>query len=111
MKYLKSLLITSVMIIMILCLAGCESGNNSNSGNNTNTSNTSNSSSNNKNDTKKNNNEEEVDVMSLDFIANAEKQTANPEKGETIAIMHIKNYGDVKIKFFKDVAKKQLKTL
>lgn len=106
MKYLKSLLITSVMIIMILCLAGCESGNNSNSGNNTNTSNTSNSSSNNKNDTKKNNNEEEVDVMSLDFIANAEKQTANPEKGETIAIMHIKNYGDVKIKFFKDVAPK-----
>lgn len=112
MKYLKSLLIISVMFIMVLCLAGCEDGNTSNTNNsNKNTSNTSSSSSNNKtntsnSNTQKSNNQENVDVMSLDFLANAEKQTANPEKGETIAIMHIKNYGDVKIKFFKDIAPK-----
>ncbi|MBR3152652.1 MAG: peptidylprolyl isomerase [Clostridia bacterium] len=31
---------------------------------------------------------------------------AMPEKGETIAIMHVKGYGDIKFKFFKDVAPK-----
>lgn len=38
--------------------------------------------------------------------ANAEKQMAEPNKGDTIAIFHIKDYGDVKVKFFEDVAPK-----
>ena len=40
------------------------------------------------------------------YEINAEKQMAMPEKGETIAIMHVKEYGDIKFKFFKDVAPK-----
>lgn len=37
---------------------------------------------------------------------NAEKQMAEPNEGDTIAILHIKDYGDVKIKFFENVAPK-----
>jgi peptidyl-prolyl cis-trans isomerase B (cyclophilin B) len=29
-----------------------------------------------------------------------------PQKGETIAIIHVKDYGDIKVRFFKDVAPK-----
>ena len=42
----------------------------------------------------------------IDYEAAAEKQMAMPEKGETIAIMHVKDYGDITFKFFKDVAPK-----
>ena len=88
---------------MAICLAGCESGNNSSTSDKTNGNDLSNSS--NKTNTKSSKTED-VDVESLDFVANAEKQVASPEKGETIAIMHVKNYGDIKIKFFNDVAPK-----
>lgn len=44
--------------------------------------------------------------VSTDYAAAAEKQMAMPEKGDTIAVFHIKNYGDVKAKFFEDVAPK-----
>lgn len=36
----------------------------------------------------------------------AEKQMAMPEKGDTIAIMHVKDYGDITFKFFEDYAPK-----
>lgn len=45
-------------------------------------------------------------LSSEEVVANADKQMAKPEKGETIAIMHVKDYGDIKIKFFEDVAPK-----
>lgn len=118
MRYLKKFLILSAMLGIILCLSGCEESvkkentsdnnsntakssttNNSSSSNNSNT-NTNNNTANNKKDSQK------TEVDSIDFMASAKKQIANPEKGETIAIMHIKNYGDIKIKFFKDVAPK-----
>jgi cyclophilin family peptidyl-prolyl cis-trans isomerase len=41
-----------------------------------------------------------------DYLEAADKQMAKPEKGEQVAIMHIKGYGDVSIRFFKDVAPK-----
>lgn len=99
MKCLKKLLMVSVMFVMVICLAGCDNGNNSS--NSTSTTNKSSSNSNTKTSTSEN-----VDVESFDFVGAAEKQISAPEKGETIAIMHIKNYGDIKIKFFKDVAPK-----
>ncbi len=103
MKYLKNFLIISITLIMILCLTGCENNNSSN----TNKTNESSSNSNSKSENnEKNNKSEKVDVEKIDFSASAVKQIALPEKGETIAIMHIKNYGDIKIKFFKDVAPK-----
>ena len=45
-----------------------------------------------------------ADVDSDETLANAEKQMAEPEDGETIAIFHIENYGDITVKFFEDVA-------
>ena len=36
----------------------------------------------------------------------AEEQFAEPKEGETIAILHIKNYGDITVKFFDDIAPK-----
>ena len=36
----------------------------------------------------------------------AEEQMSQPTSGETIAIMHVKNYGDITFKFFKDKAPK-----
>lgn len=93
MKKLKSLIVLALITIMLLMLTGC--GNNNTSTNNTEKSNST--------STKKS---EKVDVDKLDFISAAEKQVAAPEKGETIAVMHIKNYGDITIKFFKDKAPK-----
>lgn len=105
MKKLKIFLVLFVMLGVVICLAGCDSNNNnqnSNTTTNTNKSASSNKSSNTQNTTKKQSNS----VEDIDFVAGAEKQVANPNKGETIAIMHIKNYGDIKIKFFNDVAPK-----
>ena len=42
----------------------------------------------------------------FDYVAAAEKQMAEPEAGETIAVMHVKDYGDITFKFFKDKAPK-----
>ena len=95
MKYMKIGLVLISMLILIVCLTGCD--NNSKNNTNNTTTNTSNNEKNNK---------EKVDVESLDFVKSAEKQVAKPEKGETIATIHIKKYGDVKVKFFKDEAPK-----
>ena len=50
-----------------------------------------------------NENEEEEKTMYEQY---AEKQFAEPKEGETIAIIHVKNYGDITVKFFNDVAPK-----
>ena len=42
----------------------------------------------------------------FDYKAAAEKQFALPKEGETIAIIKVKGYGDVKVKFFPEVAPK-----
>lgn len=96
MKVLKRcLLLIVILLVSVLSLTGCQS-NQSTVDNAVKPADTSNSK----------NEEENVDVESINFVERAEKQVAKPEKGETIAIMHIKNYGDIKIKFFKDVAPK-----
>ena len=51
-------------------------------------------------------NMEEIDLNTFDFTAAAEKQFSMPEKGETIAIMYVKGYGEMHMKFFEDVAPK-----
>lgn len=50
--------------------------------------------------------EEGPDLEKLDYAASAEKQMSKPEKGEEIATLYIKDYGKVKVKFFKDIAPK-----
>ena len=45
-------------------------------------------------------------VDTIDYKAAAEKQMAKPEKGDTVAIIKVKNYGEIKVKFFEEVAPK-----
>lgn len=52
--------------------------------------------------TSKDNNENK----NINYMENAKKQVANPKKGETIAIIHVKDFGDITVKFFDDVAPK-----
>ena len=51
-------------------------------------------------------NEEEKEVKTINYEEAAKKQMANPEKGETIATISVKNFGDIKIKFFEKSAPK-----
>ena len=55
--------------------------------------------------TTKDNNENK----NINYMENAKKQVANPKKGETIAIIHVKDFGDITVKFFDDVAPKAVK--
>lgn len=48
--------------------------------------------------------EEEEDTF--DYASAAEEQMAEPEAGEKIAVMHVKDYGDITFKFFEDKAPK-----
>ncbi len=108
MKILNKCIILLVMLVLIVSLTGCENGKNTaNNSNSTSSSNSSASnSSNSKNSSSNDKNITREKAEETDYVANAEKQVALPNKGETIAVMHIKNYGDIKIKFFKDVAPK-----
>lgn len=45
-------------------------------------------------------------ITSEQALQKAEKQMAMPNEGDTIAIFHIKNFGDVKVKFFENIAPK-----
>ena len=45
-------------------------------------------------------------MIEIDYKEAAQKQMANPEKGETIATITVKNFGDIKIKFFEKSAPK-----
>ena len=45
-------------------------------------------------------------LSSEKILENAEKQMSEPNDGDTIAIMHVEGYGDIKIKFFESVAPK-----
>ena len=93
---IKLSIVVAIMIIIMITLAGCGS---KNKVNNTQSPNK------NKQSTSQNTNSDD-ELSKQDFVAFAKKQVAEPEKGETIAILHIKNYGDIKVKFFKDVAPK-----
>lgn len=101
-KVVKILLLVFVLVVMLIVLTGCE-GKNANEVKSSSTSNSKNSS----NTTNNTENEEgEVKLSDIDFKSAAEKQMAMPNSGDTVAIMHIKDYGDVKFKFFEDVAPK-----
>ena len=91
-KYLGLIIIT---FVMLLILTGC--------GEDDNTS-TSNKSTNKTNSTNKASTSQTA--TNLDYETAAEEQLKAPEDGEEIAIMHVKDYGDIKMKFFKEVAPK-----
>ena len=45
-------------------------------------------------------------VDTIDYKVAAEEQMAMPEKGDTVAIIKVKGYGEIKVKFFEEVAPK-----
>lgn len=95
MKKILSAVILSSMLLFVF--TGCEKDKNEN--NSSNTAITSKVVS-------KDNTSKEESKVSVDYTEAAKKQMAMPESGETVATIHIKNFGDVKVKFFEDVAPK-----
>ena len=45
-------------------------------------------------------------ITSEEALQKAEKQMEMPNKGDQIAILHVKGYGDIKVKFFENIAPK-----
>lgn len=101
MKKILSFMIICSMLLFVL--TGC--GNDEVANNATNTSKNT-TSKNTANTSTTNNTSKEESNVSVDYEEATKKQMAMPEDGETVATIHIKNYGDVKVKFFEEVAPK-----
>lgn len=98
MKKILNFIVVALMLSSILfCFSGCsqESDNEVNIPKSSKAKNTLST-----NSTQKNNTE------TVNYKANAEKQMAMPNVGDTVATFHVKNFGDIKVKFFADVAPK-----
>ncbi len=95
----KYFLTSVIMIIMLFSLTGC--GNNKNEDTFNNKSKTTNTLGTITNTTKETNNDNNIDYKTA-----AEKQMAMPNQGDTVATIHVKNFGDIKVKFFPEVAPK-----
>ena len=115
MKIVRLLLVFLLMVVMVFSLSACgkEEKKENNDEDTLSYLETRNNKKNSSSSNETENNEGEGNFMnevekvsSEEALANAEKQVAEPNEGEQIAIFHIKNYGDVTIKFFEDVAPK-----
>lgn len=101
-KSLKKIIsFLGVMLILLLVLTGCDE---KESKENTTSNKVTNKATNMSNTTKKS--EKEETKVNVNYAEAAEKQMAAPVSGETIATFYIKNYGEIKVKFFKEVAPK-----
>lgn len=107
-KIIKKYIVLIVLLIaVLLILTGCNSKEERIKKELETTSSSTNIVSNsNENSTEKQEQSEERVVDTVDYKLAAEKQMAMPEKGETVAIFHIKDYGKIKVKFFESVAPK-----
>ena len=103
---LKSIVKVCFFIVILCCMLCLLTGCKTKEKENTLDSRTSTEIENNKENSTENSVEKERIVDTVDYKLSAEKQMSMPEEGETIAIMHIKGYGDVKFKFFEKVAPK-----
>lgn len=101
MKKILSLVAISLVLILILTGCGKENVENTTTTSKNNTAQITNTQKNNNT-----NNTTKKEETKVNYAENAEKQMAMPEKDEEIAIFHVKNYGEIKVKFFKDVAPK-----
>lgn len=92
------ILIGVALIVGLFILTGCGENNSSKTNNTSTKTNTTS-----KNETKTNT---QTDIEKLDYALAAEKQMAKPAEGETIAIIHVRDFGDITVKFFNDKAPK-----
>ena len=113
MKIFKKILVLILMIVMVFSLSGC--GDDKAEKNDDNevmgyltrkTKSSSDDSS--ENDEEESNGfmKEVKNISSEEAVSKAENQMKEPNEGDQIAIFHIKNYGDIKVKFFENVAPK-----
>ncbi len=111
MNKLKKVFTVLVLISLIFVLTACGEKTNNDDNKNTSGNTTSNNNINEQGGTEgmKKAKEFVAEVQKLEsdkILENAEKQMEEPKEGDTIAIFHIDGYGDIKIKFFEDVAPK-----
>ena len=102
---LKIFSVLVILVLMLVCLTGCS--------NDTKTTETTDSELTSKNEVILQTSENKIDnevsksstrvVDTINYEAAAEKQLAKPEKGETVAIINVKNYGEIKVKFLKGI--------
>ncbi len=102
-KMIVVLLMICLVVVVAVILTGCA---NNNSTNSTNTTAKSNNTATNTAKTNTVSNETTKEIEQVNYEESAKKQMAMPENGETIAIIKVKNFGDIKVKFFKDIAPK-----
>lgn len=95
-SYIISIIL--VLVLMLVVLTGCSSKEN--------TENTKSNTTNKVSNTSKNTNTTSKENDEFDYESAAKEQMSKPKKGETIAIIKVKNFGDIKVKFFKKVAPK-----
>ena len=102
------IIIGIVAVIAFVIIAGVIISDDGKEKNTSNTSNSSNNSviNNSVTNNTSNSTANTTDEDSFDYEAAAEEQMAEPKEGETIAVMHVKNYGDITFKFFEDKAPK-----
>lgn len=98
MRKFSSLL---VILILLFVLTGCN-----NKTENTSNTMTKNVSKNNTVNNTVNQESKKETVDEIDYEAAAKEQMAMPKPGETIAILHIKDFGDIKVRFFENIAPK-----
>ena len=100
-----------ILCVMLFTLTGCTTGENEKSSheNSNNVENVVMTSQNKANEKKANANNaqnETTDKQEVNYERAAKAQMAMPEKGDTIAIMTVKDFGTIKFKFFEDIAPK-----
>ena len=115
MKVIKRLLIILLIISMMFLLTACgkeETKDDDDTMSYLETRKTNSSKTDGSEDSEKNNEEVEKfmkdikNISSEEAIEKAKKQMEEPNEGDQIAIFHIKDYGDITVKFFEDVAPK-----
>ena len=109
MNKLKKVFIVLALIVLLFVLTACGEKNDNNTSTTGNITNNNSQKEQGGTEGMKNALEFVADVQKLDsdkILENAEKQMAEPKEGDTIAIFHIDGYGDIKVKFFEDVAPK-----
>lgn len=90
------LMLIIMLTSILFCFSGCSSDKKEVNNNNNNKANTS-------TNQVTNTTEEKTEI---DYKVSAEKQMALPKEGDTIAIFHMKKFGDIKVKFFPEIAPK-----
>lgn len=105
-KFLSLILIIAVLFGMLFILTGCTNDGEKSTNTSTTTKKTNSNKTNTASKEKTNTTNKESGADSVNYEESAKKQMAMPEEGETVAIMHVKNFGDIKFKFFESVAPK-----